>query len=190
VLFLIIIAVHDFQSLLSSDDKTNASDEDAEDEDDTILSSTAIHTQLIPNIKSVAENAFKKASCRAVHFSNNKGQHVYTGGSAGDLVCIDATRVCTFSANSDAGSTIVWRVQAASVGTSHQNPMHVLHQLPDTCSKGSLIVSGDDHGGVRLWDGRLCDTACQHHQQIDLVRCKYHKDVCFLGRNIKTTFLH
>jgi WD repeat-containing protein 55 len=158
--------VHDFQSILSNDDDEEKAtrDEDAEEEeDDTIVSSTAIHSQLIPNKKSGAENAYQKASCRAVLFSNNKGQHIYTGGSAGDLVCIDATRVCTFSAkNMDddpSKSTIVWRIDAASVGTSHHNPLHVLHQLPETCSKGSLIVSGDDHGGVRLWDARLCNTS-------------------------------
>jgi WD repeat-containing protein 55 len=85
------------------------------------------------------------------------------------LVCIDASKVCTFSASS-AKESIVWRIESASVGSSANgrssphNPLHVLHQLPDCCSKGSLLVTGDDRGGVRLWDERLCDTAPQNTQ--------------------------
>ncbi|CAB9531269.1 WD repeat-containing protein 55 [Seminavis robusta] len=155
------LEVHDFEALLSCQDaKPKADQDDDDDEDDTILSSTAVHTQNIPvpnrNGDSTTNVATKNASCRTVLFSNNQGHRLFTGGSAGDVVCIDASRVCSFS--SKTANSILWRIEEASVGTSLHNPLHVLHQLPATCCKGNLIVSGDDHGGVRLWDERLLDT--------------------------------
>ena len=161
---LVIPSVHDFQSIISQNDQKPKSDDDSDDEDDTILSSTEVHTQLIPNESYTADNknseAFKKASCRTVKFSNTNGNRLYTGGSAGDLCCIDATKVCSFSsAAAGTKETIVWRIDSASVGSGGpNNPLHVLHQMPESCSKGSLIVTGDDKGGVRLWDERLCST--------------------------------
>ena len=93
------LEVHDFQSIISTNggDKSQANDEDShsddDDEDDTILSSTHLHTQLIPNTakpaadknNSESKYAVKKASCRAVQFSNHNGHRLYTGGSAGAL---------------------------------------------------------------------------------------------------------
>ena len=62
-----------------------------DDEPDSLLSSTAFHTQLLPG-----KEKEKNASCRTVEFSPD-GQYIYTGGTAGDLCCIDAERICAFS---------------------------------------------------------------------------------------------
>jgi WD40 repeat protein len=159
------VEVHDFSPILEDTNKNDDDDDVSDEEDDTILSSTAIHTQLIPNNKknnTTSGEEFKKASCRAVLFShhNTSEQRLYTGGSAGDLCCMDGERVCTFSADHDDSKSLIWRIESASTGTnSWRNPIHVLHQMPSTCSKGPLIVSGDDLGGVRLWDDRLLDVS-------------------------------
>ena len=168
------LEVHDFKPLLE-DKESSPPDDSEDDEDDTILSSTPVHTQLLPNYITAGKDKdgdsdssntktktkTKVASCRAVQFSHDHN-YLYTGGSAGDLCCIDAERVCAFSSSSSSSQskTILWSIDSATVGrasTSHYNPLHVLHQLPVCSSKGPLIVSGDDQGGVRLWDERLCN---------------------------------
>lgn len=116
--------------------------------------------------------ALKEASCRAVWFSNTNHSRLYTGGSAGDLCCVDAEIVSTFSTTSTTDKkSILWRIDQASssVGAKspqNNNPIHCLHQLPSCSASGSLIVTGDDRGGVRLWDERLCDpTNPKYNQQ-------------------------
>ena len=156
------LEVHDFRTLLEE-----TKEDDSDDDDDTILSSTPVHKQLLPNYIVAGSDQdgdtkpkTKVASCRAVHFSHDR-QYLYTGGSAGDLCCIDAERVCAFSnSTSSQSKTVLWSIDSATVGrasTSHYNPLHVLHQLPVCSAKGPLMVSGDDQGGVRLWDERLCN---------------------------------
>jgi hypothetical protein len=76
--------------------------DDDEDEDDTIVSSTAVHTQLLPT----REGGAKPASCRAVLFAAD-GTALWTGGSAGDVVCLDAALVSTFSGTSSKKKTAV-----------------------------------------------------------------------------------
>jgi WD40 repeat protein len=88
----------------------------------------------------------KQASCRAVSFSGD-GQRIYTGGSAGDLCGVDAERACTFS--SDQQNRLLWRVEGASEG--NLTPMQVIHPF----QQSPTIVTGDDAGGVRVWDERM-----------------------------------
>ena len=112
--------VHDFQPILDNAGKKKKALKLKEvfnvDEDDTILSSTAAHNQDI-RVPSLTDDTVttKKASCRTVLFSNQNAHRIYTGGSAGDLVCIDASKVCSFTSNTE--DVIAWRVAAASVGT-------------------------------------------------------------------------
>ena len=161
--------MHDFKNVIeegASKDQ-NINDDESDEEDDTILSSTVVHQQLLPGkvkLESATKLSVKKASCRAVRFSNINGNRLYTGGTAGDLCCLDAEVVSTFSTSNSANKSILWRIDNASSsagntkGTSH-NPLHTIHQLPTCSASGSLIVTGDDLGGVRLWDERLCDPA-------------------------------
>lgn len=142
------VEVHDFQDLIDSDKKPSA-DEDEDDynddEIDTILSSTPVHTQLLPS--KASESGSKLASCRSVIFADN-GNAMYTGGSAGDLARLDTEVVCNFSAKASPKS-ILWRVPDASYNKS---PIHILHEIPPA---SGLLVVGDDSGGVRVFDPRL-----------------------------------
>jgi WD40 repeat protein len=138
----------------------NNNDDDDDDEQDTIVSSTAVHTQILPSKRT--EDGTKKASCRAVHFSLD-GQTLYTGGSAGDLVGLDAARLITFSAeNKKKNSSMQWRVPLAAVG---KTGIQVVHEFKQPTPEGEtssntplqphLLVTGDEGGGVRIWDTRL-----------------------------------
>ena len=86
--------------------KISHSDND-DDEIDTILSSTALHQQLLPS--KLHESGTKQASCRAVLFSRNissssttSGSILYSTGTAGDLVACDTEKLCTFSSSTNA----------------------------------------------------------------------------------------
>lgn len=149
------VEVHDFAELLSvGNTTTNAanarlgSDDDDEDDDepDSIVSSTPIHVSArrSPNGKA--------SSARCVEFSSD-GARLYSGGSLGDLACVDAHRATAFgapasSASADAG-IVLWRVPVASYGPS---PLQLLKEVP---TDPNLLVSGDEAGGVRVWDVRL-----------------------------------
>lgn len=114
-----------------------------DDEPDSLLSSTAFHAQLLPG-----KDKERVASCRTVEFSPD-GQHIYTGGTAGDLCCIDAERVCAFSTRKQ--KSLNWRIEPATEGKL--NPLLVVRPFE---SSASLLATGDDTGGVRLWDKRVC----------------------------------
>lgn len=132
------VEVHDIRAKELDDD-------DDDDELDSILSSLSLHTQLIPGQK-------KTASCRTVEFSVD-GQRIYTGGSAGDLCCIDAERICKFSTTPPSGS-LSWRVEPATEGSF--NPLLIVRPFENSTS---LLATGDDTGGVRVWDERLCGSS-------------------------------
>jgi WD40 repeat protein len=147
------IEVHDFEYLLDEANQHNATrnDDVSDDEQDTIVSSTAVHTQLLA---SKSESlAAKQASARAISFSAD-GSNFFTGGSGGDLACLDAERFCTFAANSSSKGSISWRIPDAAY---HRQPIQIIHEMPAKKTH-SLMVTGDEAGGVRLWDPRLCSS--------------------------------
>lgn len=134
------LEIHDFADLLANED---------DEEEDSLLSSTPVHTQLIPT-----KNAgTKQASCRSVLFT--KDGNLYTGGTAGDLAKLDTEIVCTFTTKSTEKS-ILWRINDAAYNRS---AVHVLHEIPEnSISSQGMIVSGDEIGGVRVFDPRLMGT--------------------------------
>lgn len=144
------IEVHDFQELQEYWESGAAK---GDDDDDTIVSSTPVHTQLLPTKATSSE--IKKASAVAVLFAD-EGKSLYTGGSAGDLVRLDVEKVCSFQTKATS-DTILTRINNASY---NQSSIYVLHEIhaPETNSHG-LMVSGDDSGGVRVWDPRLMNVA-------------------------------
>lgn len=149
------VEVHDFQELIdtkqsSGNNLVDDDDDDNDDEIDTILSSSPVHTQLLPS--KASDTGTRQASCRAVLFAEN-GNALYSGGTAGDLARLDVEIVSTFAAQSTPRS-ILWRVPDASYNKS---PIHVLHEIKPS----GLVVTGDDAGGVRLWDPRLLGTRKQ-----------------------------
>jgi len=107
-----------------------------DDEHDTILSSIPLHNN---------DKSNKKTSCRAVLFSED-GSRIYTGTSAGDVCLLDTERACTLSTTTPE-SCILSRLSTGTDG------IHALYQLPDEA--GSLLVTGDEQGGVSLWDARM-----------------------------------
>jgi WD40 repeat protein len=146
------VEVHDFKELLDQEkSQEKPSPASIDDEIDTILSSTPIHTQLLPS--KTSESGSKQASCRAIIFADN-GKSLYSGSTAGDLARIDTEIVCTFTAKPSSKS-VLWRVPDASY---EKSPIHVLHEMKSeesTSVTNGLIVTGDDAGGVRVWDPRL-----------------------------------
>jgi WD40 repeat protein len=139
------VEVHDFQEVVVLDAAVASTKEQTNEEEeiDTIVSSTSVHTQLLPSKNS--QSGSKQASCRAVHFSSD-GTTLWTGGSAGDMCSLDADRICTFSTSSSPKS-VLHRIPDASYGKS---PVQVFHEL-----SSHLMVTGDESGGVRVWDTRL-----------------------------------
>jgi WD repeat-containing protein 55 len=95
----------------------------------------------------------KQASCRAVRFGSD-GTSLWTGGSAGDVVCLDAGVVSTFSGatSSKQSSAIKYSIPDAAYNKA---PIQVLHEL----LPGNLLVTGDEAGGVRVWDPRMLDNS-------------------------------
>lgn len=120
--------------------------EDGDDEHDSILSSMDVHTQLV-TVRNNEKMTTKPASCRAIAFSTD-GERIYTGGSAGDMAAIDANRLCKFSASSEAN--LLWQIDSAT----EEKFSPLVAMLP--FQKSRLIATGDDSGGVRIWDERLC----------------------------------
>ena len=132
------LEVHDIRRETNDDD----------DEPDSILSSLSLHTQ---QISQKGSDKKKHASCRAVEFSLD-GERLYTGGSAGDLCCVDAERVSTFSTKPQ--KSLTWRIDEATEG--NMNPLLVIHPFH---TSASLLATGDDVGGVRVWDERIREGA-------------------------------
>ena len=117
---------------------------DEDDEHDSILSSIAVHKQLLP-VKGTDQ--MQPASCRTLEFSHD-GKRIYTGGAAGDLCALDAERACTFSVTPE--KNLLWKIEPATEGKL--TPLLVIHQFAES----SLLATGDDAGGVRVWDERIC----------------------------------
>jgi WD40 repeat protein len=97
------------------------------------------------------------ASCKSLSFSLD-GSTIFTGGSAGDLCAVDAERACSFSVQPD--KQLMWRIEPAATGDKY-NPLVAIHPLgsntdDNTNNKNALFATGDDAGGVRIWDPRLC----------------------------------
>jgi WD repeat-containing protein 55 len=96
------------------------------------------------------------ASCRAVQFSSD-GSTLWTGGSEGDIVALDASRICTFSVPSSKqqhqNDSIRYRIQDA--GYQRKAPIQKIYEVPDR----NLFATGDDAGCVRLWDPRLINVS-------------------------------
>ena len=114
------------------------------------------------NSLNINSSNVKQASCRAVRYSAD-GRTLWTGGSAGDVACLDAERIGIFSSSKTSNSSpvIQTRIGQASYGKS---PIQVLHQL--SCGQqqqqqqqqqqhSHLWVTGDEAGAVRLWDSRV-----------------------------------
>jgi WD40 repeat protein len=120
------VEVHDFSSPPTEDD-----------ENDTIVSSIAVHPQL----------GSKNVSCRTVRFSDDGGR-IYAGTSAGDVCAFDAERACTLSATTTTTTTpgMLWKLSTGSHG------IHVMHQLGPEYR--GMLVTGDEQGCVSLWDER------------------------------------
>jgi WD repeat-containing protein 55 len=144
------VEVHDFAI------SNQANDDD--EEDDTIVSSTAVHSQQLTTTKTPTtlhdNSSTQHASCRTVHFSDD-GVGLWSGGSSGDVACLDVATVGTFTPlanNREQASPFRYRIPASA----HQNsPIHVLHELPNR----GLLATGDDAGYVRVWDPRLLDNS-------------------------------
>ncbi|GAX25565.1 hypothetical protein FisN_28Hh034 [Fistulifera solaris] len=131
------LEIHDFADLLD------------DDEEDSLLSSTPVHTQLLPT----QSGGTKQASCRSVLFT--KHGDLYTGGTGGDLAKLDTEIVCTFTTKTSPKS-VLWRINDAAYNKA---AVHVLHEIPENAiANQGLLVSGDDIGGVRVWDPRLMGT--------------------------------
>lgn len=148
------VEVHDYQELIDCNQyaaAASAASYNDDDEIDTILTSTAVHTQLLPS--KTSDDGAKHATCRAILFSTSTPTVLYTGGTAGDLFALDAERLCTFSSTqSSLKKCTLWNIPFAS-----KAPIHILYELTTSLSGAlPLLVTGDDSGGVRLWDSRLC----------------------------------
>jgi WD repeat-containing protein 55 len=139
------VELHDFASLIQGQDRKDkeyksdaAMDEDDDEEDDTILSSTAAHS---------AAEGMKKQSCRVVKFLSD-GTSLLTGGTEGDLVCLDVSN-CASVSQDDA--PVRWRIPDA---TYKKSPLQVIHDISP-----SSFATGDEAGCVRLWDARMLDSS-------------------------------
>mmetsp|Transcript_26777 Transcript_26777/g.73673 ORF Transcript_26777/g.73673 Transcript_26777/m.73673 type:complete len:527 (+) Transcript_26777:134-1714(+) len=155
------VEVHDFRK----DEDINPEDSDGEYE--SLLSSLSLHTATNYTHKSPSKKT-PTASCKCVAFSPD-GSKLYTGGSPyGDLCAVDAERACTFSV--DSKNEPLWRIQSATASTdlidasseyniniSKNNPLVALYPFQKDGEAGTpLLATGDDNGGIRIWDERLC----------------------------------
>jgi WD40 repeat protein len=160
------VEVHDYAELLEALESANAvpssgerirdgGDEGDGDAPDSIVSSTHLYSR--SHSKSTSASSVPSARC--VEFSSD-GRRLYSGGMAGDLVGVDADRVTTFASSSynDRNGTgspsgvVLWRIPAASYDGS---PLQLVSEL--TPLDPNILVSGDEAGGVRIWDVRLLD---------------------------------
>ena len=136
------------------------------------MASLSLHTSS-PSSSSSSNNKNKhknnKGSCKCVAFSLD-GTKIYTGGSYGDLCAVDAERACNFSATNN--NEPLWRIGSATSSmtmegsdydinnsnsnNSSHNPLVVLYPFRQYGDSGtSLLATGDDNGGLRIWDERL-----------------------------------
>ena len=175
------VEVHDFEEQIGSGKQfasAHSNDDEDDDEADTIVSSTAVHTQMMPS--KTSESGMRKAVCRALQFSQD-GSTLYTGGSGGDLVGLDAARVSTFHAASK--TPILWRCPNATYGKAG---LQVIHEFKQTTVSASgelaeedltqnfrtLLATGDESGGVRIWDTRLLNRETMNQASINSASLK------------------
>jgi WD40 repeat protein len=146
------VEIHDFHKL-------HENDEQEDEQVDSLLSSLSLHTQRIPslspNLATIDTNTAVKqttteAACKCVAFSID-GTKIISGGSAGDLLALDAERACTFSMDSQWQKQVLWNIQPATEG--QYNPITVIQLLEHN---PALLATGDDGGGIRVWDQRIC----------------------------------
>jgi hypothetical protein len=136
------------------------------------LASLSLHTSSPSASSSSSNNKNKhknnKGSCKCVAFSLD-GTKISTGGSYGDLCAVDAERACTFSATNN--NEPLWRIGSAtssmtmegsdydinnSTNNNSHNPLTILYPFRQYGDSGtSLLATGDDNGGLRIWDERL-----------------------------------
>lgn len=145
------VEVHDLGEIIEASQRAsakvgNAEEEEEEDEPDTIVSSTAVHTQLLPSKHD--ESGATQACCRAVTFSFD-GTCLYTGGSAGDLAGLDAHRISTFSPKGH--KALKWRIAEASCSKSAG--IQVITEF-QRGGNHPMLATGDERGGVKIWDCR------------------------------------
>lgn len=117
------------------------------EDDDTILSSIAVHTTDVPIFKATTPLSTRAGpSCRGTIF-NPTGDVVYTGSNGGSIAAIDVNRA-SYHRTSD--ESILWKIDNASPYGIHTlyhiHPPHI----------GECIVTGDDEGVIRIWDVREC----------------------------------
>lgn len=154
------LEVHDFRK----HQDINAEDDD---EFESLLSSLSLHSSSNYDNKSLSKKS-PIASCKCVAFSPD-GSKIYTGGSPyGDLCAVDAERACTFS--TDYKNEPLWRINSATASTDirdvnseyntnkcKNNPLVALYPFRKDGEAGTpLLATGDDFGGIRIWDERLC----------------------------------
>jgi hypothetical protein len=134
------VEFHDY-SIFSPSNSAKISDED----DDTILSSIAVHSTDIPKLKSTRVGP----TCRATVF-NTSGDVLYTASNGGSLAAIDVNRA---SHHRTSDNSVLWKIDHASPhgihSLFHMTPAHI----------GECIVTGDDEGVIRIWDVRTCGNA-------------------------------
>lgn len=141
------IEVHDFIEWITNDgNQSTAASATQDDEIDTIVSSTTVHTQLLPAKHNETEAT--QACCRTLTFSLD-GMRLYSGGSGGDLAALDTQRISTFSAKGQ--KALLWRIPNATCSKSAG--VQVIHEFER--NERPYLVTGDERGGVKLWDSRL-----------------------------------
>lgn len=169
---LLSLAVHDFRK------DEDANQDDSDEEFESLLSSLSLHSSSNYNNKSPSKKK-TVVSCKCVAFSPD-GTKIYTGGSPyGDLCAVDAERACTFS--TDEKNKPLWRMSSATASTdirdknceynanrSKNNPLVVLYPFQKDGEAGiPLLATGDDCGGIRIWDERLCGGGSNNSQYSD-----------------------
>ena len=150
------LEVHDVQI-----DEDEINDGDDEESPESLLSSVAIHTKELSfssKSKNSKDNKKQKKveSCRSIAFStSDNGKRIFTGGSSGSFCCTDSEIVCTFSAQPQ--KSLLWKVDNGTTlnETSSTNPLVIIKPFEKTTSSSYLIATGDDTGGVRVWDERI-----------------------------------
>jgi WD repeat-containing protein 55 len=155
------VEVHDYSEMVlppSVASMPKVDNNDDEEENDTIVSSTQVHYAPTTMAKAVHEpstsvsSSSSSPSCRAIQFSND-GTTLWTGGNDGSIVALDTKQICTFTATTPSKKEI-FQYRIANAGYNGTAPIQVLYEIPER----NLLASGDDVGCVRLWDRRMLDT--------------------------------
>jgi WD40 repeat protein len=113
-----------------------------DEEEDTILSSIAVHCSETPKFKCATALQVKPGpSCRAIVF-NASGTILYSASNGGCIAAIDVNRGCC---DETSDHSVLWRVESASP--------HGINALSysEHNTYGELLVTGDDEGVIRIW---------------------------------------